>query len=335
MPLIETKGAASAQGFGLFAKTGGGDGTVGIFALGRRGDQSPQFSTTRNKYTYACCTSTASGVGAACSNSYSGSAAGNSTRGIFALGNTQAASGSSTTRNKYTYSTCTSTASGVGAASRRSQRGSAAGNATRGIFALGQVCAPSCCLYGVRTTTRNKYTYACCTSTASGVASASAASFDSSAAGNSTRGIFFLGCAFPVACYWVLVNKYTYACCTSTASGVAQATQRADGSAGTGNATRGIFQMSAGSNVRNKYTYSSCTNTASGVATSSSTVSDGPSAAGNSTRGIFALGCTGSLSNTRDKYTYSSCTSTACGVGVASAASGCGSAVSWATCVNS
>ena len=72
MPMIITSGAASAKGFGAFAKTGGADGTKGIFALGYL---SGGFSTIRNKYTYATCTSTACGVGAASAASYFGSAA--------------------------------------------------------------------------------------------------------------------------------------------------------------------------------------------------------------------------------------------------------------------
>ena len=73
------------------------------------------------------------------------------------------------------YICCTSTATGVGAASAASYQGSAAGNSTRGIFALGALC-------GVGSTTRNKYTYACCTSTATGVGAASANSSSGSAA---------------------------------------------------------------------------------------------------------------------------------------------------------
>ena len=93
------------------------------------------------------------------------------TKGIFALGY---AGGTSSIRNKYTYSSCTSTACGVGSASAASYQGSAAGNSTRGIFALGNA--------GGASSTRNKYTYASCTSTACGVGSASAASYFGSAA---------------------------------------------------------------------------------------------------------------------------------------------------------
>jgi hypothetical protein len=108
-----------------FATTGGGsaagNSTRGIFTVGRNSSgayPNPFFNTTRNKYTYACCTSTATGVGAASQASYNGSAAGNSTRGIFALGvNGCACQLNITIRNKYTYSTDTSTASGVASAS--------------------------------------------------------------------------------------------------------------------------------------------------------------------------------------------------------------------------
>ena len=56
MPIIETKGAASAQGFGLFAATSGcclNDGNKGIFAIGYACGSA---SNIRNKYTYATCT---------------------------------------------------------------------------------------------------------------------------------------------------------------------------------------------------------------------------------------------------------------------------------------
>ena len=173
---------------------------LGIFSLG---------STVRNKYTYATCSSTASGVASASDNAYEGSAAGNSTRGIFSL---QAGG----VRNKYTYATDTSTACGVGTASVFGRQGSAAGNSTIGIFAIGYNASP---YFNVPSTIRNKYTYATCTSTACGVAAASNASTYSSATGNSTRGIFALGqntCSVGT----TTRNKYTYATNTSTASGV-------------------------------------------------------------------------------------------------------------------
>ena len=72
MPSIITRGAMSARGFGFGYKSASGDGTKGIFALGNFGGGA---LTTRNKYTYASCTSTACGVGAASAASYGGSAA--------------------------------------------------------------------------------------------------------------------------------------------------------------------------------------------------------------------------------------------------------------------
>ena len=118
MPAIITRGAMSAQGFGYGAAAlGGGDGTKGIFALG-------SLTTTRNKYTYATCSSTAAGVASSSATSNSGSATGNSTRGIFALGS--ACFSRTTIRNKYTYACCSSTAVGVAPSSAPSYGGSAA-----------------------------------------------------------------------------------------------------------------------------------------------------------------------------------------------------------------
>ena len=183
MPFIETTGAASARGFGLFA-TMIGDGTKGIFALGSTA-ASTCGVTTRDKYTYASDTSTACGVGAASTYSRQGAAAGNATRGIFQLG--IAGGGYSALRNKYTYASDTSTASGIPSASGAGSQMSAAGNSTRGIFTISFL--PPC--YTGGQTTRNKYTYACDTSTsASGL---TACSYGGAAAGNSTRGIFHLG----------------------------------------------------------------------------------------------------------------------------------------------
>ena len=65
-------------------------GNLAIFALGA----APSASTTRNKYTYSGCVNASATAASAAS--CSGSAAGNSTVGIFAIGN------STTTRNKYT-----------------------------------------------------------------------------------------------------------------------------------------------------------------------------------------------------------------------------------------
>jgi len=68
------------------------DGTVGIFALGSS-------STTRNKYTYSGCVVSAGGASTAVSTC--GSAAGNSTVGIFALGLSTCSVRSVTRKNTY------------------------------------------------------------------------------------------------------------------------------------------------------------------------------------------------------------------------------------------
>jgi hypothetical protein len=96
--------------------------------------------------------------------------------GIFALGRSFTIS---TTRNKYTYSGCV--VSSATAATVASGRGSAAGNSTVGIFALG--CVGAC----TRSTTRNKYTYSGDVVAAGGVATS--ASRDGSAASNGTSGV--------------------------------------------------------------------------------------------------------------------------------------------------
>lgn len=85
------------------------------------------------------------------------------------------------------------------------------------------------CPFGNRTATRNKYTYACDTNTGSGVASASVASRYQSATGNSTRGIFALGCDT----FGTRANrdKYIYACDTNTGCVGAASVQSRCGSA--------------------------------------------------------------------------------------------------------
>ena len=113
--------------------------TFAIFALGG----TPSASTTRDKYTYSG--DVVSAGSAATVASYYGSAAGNSTVGIFALGCNGAIK--LTCRNKYTYSG--DAVSAGGAATAGSRFGAAAGNSTVGIFALQQTCAG-------RVTTRNK-----------------------------------------------------------------------------------------------------------------------------------------------------------------------------------
>ena len=137
-------------------------GTVGIFALGYASGA----STTRDKYTFSGCV--VSSATASSATTRYGSAAGNSTVGIFALGC------NSTTRDKYTYSGCV--VSSGAASSATSYQGSAAGNSTVGIFALGNC-----------TTTRNKYTYS--GDVNASAAAATAASSQGSAASNGTCGV--------------------------------------------------------------------------------------------------------------------------------------------------
>jgi len=296
------------------------DGTFAVFALG---NTSGGAVTTRDKYTYSGDVVGSATAATAASNQ--GSAAGNSTVGIFALGANSAGS-SLTTRNKYTYSGCVVSAGG--AATAASSRGSAAGNSTVGIFALG--CA------GGRVTTRDKYTYSGDVVSAGGAATA--ASIDGSAAGNSTVGIFALG---GTPCPTTTRNKYTYSGCVVSAGGAATLAS-ASGSAA-GNSTVGIFALGrafagcvfcpcfggcvptyARSTTRNKYTYSGCVVSAGGAAT---VASENTSASGNSTVGIFALGETnGGRVTTRNKYTYSGCVVAA--GGAATTASCRGSAAS-------
>lgn len=321
MPTIISLAAGSARGFG-HARKMANDGTKAIFAIGNS-------TTTRNKYTYSDCSSTASGVGGASANSYGGSAAGNGSRGIFSIGYT--ACGASTTRNKYTYSDCSSTATGVAAATSGTYGSSAVGNSTRGIFSINPGGA------------RNKYTYSNCTSTQpSGCMGASSYTAWGAAAGNCSKGIFALGFDYnhlPQAGNSKLRDKYTYATCVSTAT---TASLKASGyGSAAGNSTRGIFALGTTccaivSGIREKFTYSNCTTTSCGVASvSSATYASDGSAAGNSTRGIFQLGQACSVRTTkRNKYTYASCTSTASGVASASANVVYGSGVSWALGVN-
>lgn len=337
MPAIITRGAISAQGFG-FAASGvcALDGTKGIFALGCNGAN----STVRNKYTYVSCSNTASGVGAASLASRAGSGAGNSTKGIFALGLTNIGAGPSTVRNKYTYATCSSTACGVGSASAASYGGVAAGTGTAGIFALG---GQQCGGLWSSTTTTNKYTYASCSSAAA--TSLPANTKYGAAVGNSTRGIFAVGCfntCAPFCSCFARSNqrkKYTYATCSVTCSGVATATNASIFQSAAGNSTRGIFAIGSITcgyvTTRNKYTYACCSNTSCGVGSASCSSAKG-SATGNSTRGIFHLGCinAGGSGTRRNKYTYATCASTSSGVACSSASARLGSATSWATGVN-
>ena len=95
---------------------------------------------------------------------------------IFALGSVSCTP--STTRNKYTFSSCLN--GSATAASAASSQGAATGNSTVGIFALGGV-------NGCPSTTRNKYTYSGCVNATA--TAASAASQSGSAASNGTCGV--------------------------------------------------------------------------------------------------------------------------------------------------
>ena len=263
------------------------DGTFAIFALGNN-------TCTRNKYTYSGCVSSSATAGTVVSSGQS--AAGNSTVGIFALGFSSTFCGCSvvTTRNKYTYVGCVVSAGG--AATVPSYDGSAAGNSTVGIFALGYDSGAN------RLATRNKYTYSGDVVSAGGAATT--ASYVGSAVGNSTRGIFALGCAGSTV---TTRDKYTYSGCVVSAGGAA--TVASDRGSATGNSTIGIFALGRNAcntnlTTRDKYTYSSDVVSAGGAAT---VASRGSAAAGNSTVGIFALGATPTASTTRNKYTYSGC----------------------------
>ena len=138
---------------------------------------------------------------------------------IFALGGTTGCV-PTTTRNKYTYSG--DAVSAGGAATAASYLGSAAGNSTVGIFALG--------LTTVRVTTRNKYTYSGCVVAAGGAATV--ASRCSSAAGNSTVGIFALGCTSTGVS--TTRDKYTYSGCVVSAGGAATVVSLAGSAASNG-----------------------------------------------------------------------------------------------------
>jgi hypothetical protein len=106
---------------GLWPTAGRADGTFAIIALGQ--------NTARNKYTYSG--DVVSTGGAATNNSLYGSAAGNTTVGIFAIGRCQNCCVTTALRNKYTYSG--DVVSAGGAATTLSRSGSAASNGIAGI----------------------------------------------------------------------------------------------------------------------------------------------------------------------------------------------------------
>jgi hypothetical protein len=258
--VVGTGGAATA---GSYEGSATGNGTVGIFTLGIT--TTP--TTTRDKYTYVGCV--VSSATAATTASYGGSAVGNSTVGIIALG-TRCVScmiTPVTTRNKYTYSSDVVTTGGV--ATTASYYGSAAGNSTVGIFALGNVSFAG-------STTRNKYTYSGDTVSAGGAATA--ASRAGSAAGNSTFGVFALGCTTVAV---VTRDKYTYSGCVVASATAATVASRRGSAAG--NSTIGIFSLGNSTTTRNKYTYSGCVVSSATAATTNTSFG---SAASNGINGI-------------------------------------------------
>jgi hypothetical protein len=318
MPLLQTRGAGSARGFGFSATqaSGGGDSTVGIFALGQTVSSSGG-STTRNKYTFATCASTACGVGVSSCCSKGGSASGNSTRIIFQLGN------GLTLRNKYTYATCTSTSATPNCSGANNSY--SIGNSTRGMMTLGSVA----------TGRRNKYTYATDTSV-NLFNMLFPSTFAGYGAGTSCFAIINMGANAAN-----VREKYTYATCTGTYCGIASASVPNYSGSATGNSTQGFFQFgatsSAGGDFRsNIYTYATNTSV-SGANTTGTFFTGYSSAAGTSTRGIFALGRSdpsGVASPLRCKYTFATNTRTTTCVGTASTGSYYGAAASFQICVN-
>lgn len=276
MPLLGTRGAGSAFGFGAFASTVLPlvAGAVGLFNVG-----GPTSTKTMNKYTYANDTVTGytgltngSSSGAGCSNSVTGfiacgntaalsnvlnyntntciagpalSAAvalgagtGNDTLGIIALGNRLAA------LNIFNYSSKVITGSTVGTTS--TQRGSAAtSSATIGYIATGLVGSA-----GTRVT--NKYTYAGDTIVAG--ANLTANMFAATAVGNATLGYFGIGGGAPGSPTW---NKYTYS--GDTCAATTSLLDNSYGGSAAGTSTFGIVALGNTTAVTNKYTYASDT----------------------------------------------------------------------------
>jgi hypothetical protein len=267
-----------ATGFSNYSK--------GIFTLGSANVKTCpnccfySITTQTNKYTYSNCTSV---VGPCIPQSTSkSSSTSNKTIGIMAAGCIVSClcpcvSRSSTVKYKFTYSNCTFSSASAVANSVRSTLGSAAGNNSIAIMALGAGCyCVTGQIYPTKFSTRNKYTYSSNITVVCGVGAASIASARGAAAGNSTVGIFALG-ATGANCAVAsnTRNKYTYSSCTSTASGVAVSSAAGACGSAAGNSTRGIFALggaspTGNSTTRNKYTYASCTSTACGVAVSSS-----------------------------------------------------------------
>jgi hypothetical protein len=145
---------------------------------------------------------------------------------------------------------------------------------------------------GTPSTVRNKYTYSSCTSAS---ATSTCTANYSSAAGNSTFGIFAMG---KPGCYCGTATRQKYTYSGDTVTTATSATQRNFGGSAAGNSVVGIFALGLircyfcsccsywvyGSTViRNKVTYSGCVVSA---ATSASSSSWGGAAASNGNIGV-------------------------------------------------
>jgi len=212
-----------------------------------------------------------------------GAATGNSTEGIFALGNSGAVT------NKYMYASgIVSTATSLAASMTNS--GAASSNGIAAVtIPLPPLVANTMALFALNhlTVVTNKYFYS-----GNIVVTGSNLSVTNfhAAAGNSTVGIFNETSVGST-------SKYTYSgdVVTSGASLPGSGT-----GAATGNSTVGIFAL--GSTTTSKYTYSGDVVTSGTVLTGN--LEDG-AATSNSTEAIFALGVGTIPSTTTNKYTYS------------------------------
>jgi hypothetical protein len=216
----------------------------------------------------------------------------------------------------YTFKVSANNAFGPSAFSAASSSVTPSASGNLAIFAL----ARTPCVSAIR----NKYIFSGCLN--SSATASTQAAFYSSAAGNSTIGIFALG-ANSCGSGTNIRNKYTYSSCANALATAASAASYLGSAAG--NSTAGIFALgfkTAASTTRDKYTYSGCVVTSG---TAASTASYIGSAVGNSTVGIFALGGF-SGSTTRNKYTYAGCGNAS--ATAASSSSYGGSAASNGTC---
>jgi hypothetical protein len=173
----DTNSAGTASSVYSYAGAAAGNSSVGIFQYGLTSLCSVVCNairtTTRGKYTYSGDVSASATASSA--NSQYGAATGNSTLGIFQLGDCAAI------RNKYTYSGDVNAVATAVSGATRSFAGAAAGNTTIGIFSLGDTGA------GCGSTTRNKYTYAACTS--GSATAASGTGYGQAAASNGICGV--------------------------------------------------------------------------------------------------------------------------------------------------